>query len=158
MVMFFTGRHSISVEENGRISLPSALRAPLREGREGDGGVDTLYVFPSLDRACLEAAGAAYLEGRRRILMRMKPFDPRREALERLYFGEARALSMDAKGRITLPQDLRECAALVQDALLVGMGDRFQIWSPGREAGRRSAALEAAANLKDIEAPWEQEA
>jgi MraZ protein len=149
--MFFTGRHAISIEDSGRFSLPASLRAPLRPLGAPEGG-ETLYVFPSLDRACLEAAGEAYLAGRRRILARMKPFDPRREALERLYFGEARAVQVDAKGRASLPAELRESAGLAGEALCVGMGDRFQIWSPAREGERRAAALAAAGDLLDIEA------
>jgi MraZ protein len=145
--MFFTGRHAISIEDSGRFSLPAPLRAPLR----GAGAMEeTLYVFPSLDRACLEAAGEAYLAGRRAILSQMKPFDPRREALERLYFGEARALSVDAKGRASLPAELREAAGVSGEAVCVGMGDRFQIWAPAREEARRAAALAAAGDLFDI--------
>lgn len=149
--MFFTGRHTISVEENGRFSLPASLRAPLRPAGAPE-GAETLYVFPSLDRLCLEAAGEPYLASRRRILAKMKPFDPRREALERLYFGEARALSVDAKGRVSLPAELREAAGLNGEAVCVGMGDRFQIWTPSREAPRRADALNAAHDLMDIEA------
>jgi MraZ protein len=146
--MFFTGRHAISIEDSGRFSLPASLRAPLRAPGATE---ETLYVFPSLDRACLEAAGEAYLAGRRRILAKMKPFDPRREALERLYFGEARAIGVDAKGRVSLPAELRETAGLEGEAVCVGMGDRFQIWSPAREDARRAAALAAAGDLHDIE-------
>lgn len=149
--MFFTGRHPISVEDSGRCSLPASLRAPLRPLGAPESADLTLYVFPSLDRSCLEAAGEAYLAGRRAILSRMKPFDPRREALERLYFGEARAVSVDAKGRVSLPAELREIAGINGEALCVGMGDRFQIWAPAREAARREAAIAAAGDLIDIE-------
>jgi MraZ protein len=156
--MFFTGRHPISVEDNGRVSLAAALRAPLKsEAKLGDAEGEVLYVFPALDRSCLEAAGASYLAGRRKILTRMKPFDPRREALERLYFGESRALSVDAKGRVTLPQELRELAGLGAEAVCVGMGDRFQIWSPEREAARRAAALNVAQDLLDIDPPEQEQ-
>ncbi|MBU6406480.1 MAG: hypothetical protein KGS44_04985 [Alphaproteobacteria bacterium] len=153
--MFFTGRHPISVEDSGRLSLPASLRAPLRAPGAAESEDLTLYVFPSLDRRCLEAAGEPYLAGRRAILARMKPFDPRREALERLYFGEARAISVDVKGRVSLPLELREIAGISGEALCVGMGDRFQIWAPAREASRREAAIAAAGDLLDIDAAEE---
>ncbi len=148
--MFFTGRHAISIEDSGRCSLPASLRAPLRSAGAPE-GAETLYVFPSLDMSCLEAAGEAYLAGRRRILAKMKPFDPRREALERLYFGEARCLSVDAKGRVSLPAELRDSVSIGAEAICVGMGDRFQIWAPDREEVRRTVALAAAGDLHDIE-------
>lgn len=150
--MFFTGRHLISVEDSGRFSLPASLRTPLRAQEAAASEDLTLYVFPSLDRRCLEAAGDAYLAGRRAILSRMKPFDPRREALERLYFGEARAMTVDVKGRVSLPLELRESAGVHGEAVCVGMGDRFQIWAPAREATRREAAIAAAGDFFDIEA------
>jgi len=153
--MFFTGRHLISVEDSGRLSLPASLRAPLRAPGAAENEDLTLYVFPSLDRRCLEAAGEPYLAGRWAILARMKPFDPRREALERLYFGEARAISVDAKGRVSLPLELREIAGINGEALCVGMGDRFQIWATAREGSRREAAIAAAGDLLDIDAAEE---
>lgn len=142
----FSGTYTASVEENGRISLPAALRRPLGEEAE-------LHVIPARDGSCLEAAGEAYVASRRAILARMKPFDPRREALELLFFGEAASLPIDAKGRVTLPQKLRDKAGINGEIVMVGMGDRFRLWDPAREAARRAAILTADLDFSDLESP-----
>jgi hypothetical protein len=37
---------------------------------------------------------------------------------------------IDVQGRILLPQALRQAASLVRDALVVGVLDRLEVWSP----------------------------
>jgi DNA-binding transcriptional regulator/RsmH inhibitor MraZ len=41
---------------------------------------------------------------------------------------------LDSVGRITIPDDMAEAADITNEAVLVGMVDRFEIWSPKRHA------------------------
>jgi MraZ protein len=52
------------------------------------------------------------------------------KALTRLLASRAADCSLDVQGRILLPPLLREAAGLEREALLVGVLNRFEIWSP----------------------------
>lgn len=59
------------------------------------------------------------------------PFgDPKAEALRRLLMGDSDEVTVDSAGRICLPDKLAGKANLGKKVMLVGLGDRFQIWNP----------------------------
>jgi len=139
--MYFTGRHRNGVDAKGRVSVPAPLRAVI--GDEADG----VFLFPSQHRPCLEGAGPAFMEARAALIDRLDPLDPRRAALERLYFGLASYYAFDSAGRITLPAAMREEYGVAEAAVFVGMRDRFELWSPAREATWDLHAREIAAGV-----------
>lgn len=49
--------------------------------------------------------------------------------LQRLVLGNASELEMDGNGRLLLPQTLRDYANLDKKAMLVGLGDKAELWS-----------------------------
>jgi MraZ protein len=51
-------------------------------------------------------------------------------------------LNIDGDGRITLPEGLRHHAGLRGHVTFVGLGDKFQMWEPGRFEARRKIARE----------------
>ncbi len=131
------------MDAKGRVSVPASLRAAL-DGAEG------VYFFPSQHRPCLEGAGAAFMEGRAALIDRLDPLDPKRAALERLYFGLAVFCGFDSAGRITLPGGLREEFGLGEEAVFVGMRDRFELWAPDREAAWDTQSKEIAAGVTSL--------
>jgi MraZ protein len=104
-----------------------------QEFRTADNGAEhRIFCFPSIEADCLEAGGdhlfAVYVE-----MIRALPFgSAQRSALEWQVLGEQNRLAFDGGGRITLPESLVAEAGLVETVMIVGLGDRFQIWS--REA------------------------
>ena len=61
-----------------------------------------------------------------------------RSALEWQVMGEQVRLAYDAGGRITLPESLCAEAGLEDTVVIVGLNDRFQIWSREKWAARRA--------------------
>jgi MraZ protein len=61
-------------------------------------------------------------------------------------------LSFDTAGRITLPENLCDLFGLKTDVVLVGLGDRFQIWAKdafhAHRAQQRDIAREGLATLR----------
>ena len=58
--------------------------------------------------------------------------------IQRLLIGYASELEFDGSGRVLLPQSLREYAGLQKKLVLVGQGDKLELWSeevwiPARE-------------------------
>jgi MraZ protein len=62
--------------------------------------------------------------------------DPKARLLRRLVFAGASQLEIDKTGRILLPQFLRQNYLQDTSAVVVGVGNFFEIWSPERWAGQ----------------------
>jgi MraZ protein len=65
-------------------------------------------------------------------LASMPGADPKKAALKRLIGGRSEQVTLDKAGRIVLPEEMAREAGITTDAVLVGMLDRFEIWSPER--------------------------
>ena len=63
-----------------------------------------------------------------RKLMRLPSLKHEARKLQRLMVGYATELELDGSGRILLPAELREFAGLVKKAVLIGQGNRFELW------------------------------
>ena len=61
-------------------------------------------------------------------------------AMRRIVFGQAQTVKLDTAGRITLPDEMARLAeiAVESTAVLVGTGERFEIWNQGRHAAKRA--------------------
>lgn len=62
-------------------------------------------------------------------------------ALQRLLMGNATDLEIDAAGRLLIPSEQRAAAALERDAMLLGMGEHFELWDFARHAANEQAGL-----------------
>ncbi len=112
------------------------LPVEFREAATGPfGGV---FCFPSIEADCVEAGGQALFDTYKAIIDGLAFGDPMRSALETCFYGGLVKLAYDANGRITLPESLCEMFRLTDDVVVVGMGERFQIWSA--DAHRANAA------------------
>jgi MraZ protein len=67
-----------------------------------------------------------------RQLMALPSLNAQARRLQRLMVGHATDLELDAHGRLLLPQKLREFAMLTRDAILIGQGERFELWDEAR--------------------------
>ncbi len=142
--MFLSSFES-SVDAKKRVSIPAPFRKSL-------GGEDSVYLWPSLDKACIEGAGQRLMEGFEDSMADLDLMDPRRYALANYIMGEARQAKFDEGGRIVLDAELLAKAGITDKAKFVGLGDRFQIWEPAAyEAMReemRALAKESLGLLK----------
>lgn len=149
----FLGTHTVGVDAKGRASIPAPFRAALR----GDAAL--VYVWPSWRGPYLEAGDAELLARYQSVLAGRGTFDEAREDFEYAIFAEARTLTLDDTGRVSLPEDLRAHAGLQGKAAFAGLTDRFEIWAPERLEARvaeaRRRAAEKRALLSGVRAPEE---
>lgn len=135
------------IDAKGRVSVPAEFRATVTG--QGFAGV---YVWRSFNGPFLEGGGARLLEEYAEAIEDLDPYDDARTAFERVIFGGARALMFDSTGRVSLPKDFLDHARLDAQAVFIGMGKRFEIWSPEahaeREAEDRRFALEHKSALR----------
>ncbi len=119
----FLGRYEHTIDEKGRITIPVRYREEL-----ADGG----YVCQGMDQnlMVLKSSLFDHLVSQLEVL---SVTDPNTRQLQRLLFSTAEHLTFDRSGRMLLPDFLREVAQLQLEggAVLVGVGNYFEIWSPG---------------------------
>lgn len=130
-----------------RIVVPHEFRAAV--GQPFDG----IFCFPSIEADCLEGGGQALFDRYVELIEELPFGDPLRTALETSVYGGMARLSFDEAGRITLPPALCDMFGLTDWVSLVGMGDRFQIWTREAFQAHRAAARDTArAGLADLRA------
>ncbi len=120
-----------NMDAKGRVSVPSDFRTVI-EGSTFDG----VIVWKSFDGPYLEGGGLSLLEDYMRALEALDYYDEGRIALQRAIFAESRRLPFDSGGRISLPKDMHEYAGLNGKITFVGLGRRFEIWSPQAHEAR----------------------
>jgi len=81
--------------------------------------------------------------------------DKRAQRLKRLMLGHAVELEMDGHGRILLPKELREFANLDRQVMLIGQGNKFELWDEEHWTRRRDEWLEEGDDFGDLSAELE---
>ncbi len=129
-----------------RIVVPQEFRA------QTAGPFDGVFCFPSIEADCIEGGGKALFDRYAALIEELEFGDPIRSALEASVFGGVSQLAYDTAGRITLPELLCDQFGLTLDVVLVGLGDRFQIWEreafQAHRAAQREIAREGLASMR----------
>ena len=73
-----------------------------------------------------------------------------KRGLARLMVGHATDLELDGHGRILVPPELREFASLGRAGMLIGQGNRFELWDETRWNARRDQWLESDETTTDL--------
>jgi MraZ protein len=116
----FLGRYEHTVDEKGRLTIPVRYRELLANGAYVSQGFDNnLMVLP-----------APTFEQMFSHVNQMSMTDPTARQFKRFVFSSAERVEFDRAGRMLLPAFLREAAKLNGNAIIVGVGDYFEIWSP----------------------------
>ncbi|MGQ9524247.1 MAG: division/cell wall cluster transcriptional repressor MraZ [Armatimonadota bacterium] len=69
-------------------------------------------------------------------------FNDHVRVLQRHFFGDSFEVVPDAQGRILIPESLRQYAGIKKDVIVVGVGDRLELWSPERWASEMDGSVE----------------
>jgi MraZ protein len=117
----FKGTYQHRIDPKGRLPIPAAFRRALGDAPSVVATVldQCLAVYPASEWARLEAQLAA-----------LPAFSKQVKALTRLLTSRAVDCEIDVQGRILLPPALRAAAGLARDAVVVGVLNRFEVWSP----------------------------
>jgi MraZ protein len=67
-----------------------------------------------------------------RKLMSLPSLHPQSRKLQRLMVGHATDVELDGHGRFLLPPELRKFAQLDRRGMLIGQGNRFELWDETR--------------------------
>src|SRR3990167_5426017 len=106
----FRGVNHLALDSKGRLAVPTRYRdtlSPLRDWEEIE-----------------------------RKLVKLPSFSKPARRPQRLLIGHATECELDAAGRILLAPPLREFASLVKNVVLIGQGNKFEIWDEIRSERR----------------------
>ena len=118
-------RHGL--DEKRRVQIPAKWR-PDKEGVEL-----TLMLWPKHQAgSCLRVLPPAEMAQLMAEIDAMPNGDPNKVVLKRFIGSESVQVTLDKAGRICLPDEMARAAGLKDEAVLVGLLDRFEIWSPDR--------------------------
>lgn len=128
----FQGNFEHSIDEKGRIAVPSVFRKKLFAIQADDHAQEETQVVLTIADQCLSAYGPKSWEQIVAKIAHLNQLDKSVIALKRLIIGHAHECTIDKAGRILVPPVLRKHAALDKACVVIGQVDKFEIWSEQR--------------------------
>jgi MraZ protein len=120
----FRGISSATLDSKGRMALPARFREPVIVTAAGK-----LVVTIDMRERCLLMYPLPEWETVQEKLEGLSNIRPDARLLQRLLIGHATDLELDGSGRMLLPTMLREYASLTKGLVLVGQGNKIEIWA-----------------------------
>lgn len=117
----FIGEFRNKIDEKGRLRIPPKLKEDL----------GTVYYVTKGDNHCLYVLTKESFEELFEKLKSVHLADVEGRNIFRFFFSSAMKAEEDGQGRILLSQSLREHAGLTRDVVIIGAGDRVEIWDEG---------------------------
>ncbi len=121
---FFTSEYESKLDAKGRLVLPSRIKAQLPEG-SGDelvirrGFEQCLIIYPMVEfkKVFSKISG-------------LSEFNEEYRKLQRNFFSGTATVELDNSGRFVIPKNMLAYAQLDKDVILVGMGNKVEVWNP----------------------------
>ena len=112
------GEYQHSIDAKGRVILPAKLREELGDTCIATKGLEKcLFVYPKQEWSMIENK-----------LKQLPLAKAEARAFVRFFFSGAAELECDKQGRVLVPANLREYAALDKDIVVIGVLNRIEIW------------------------------
>jgi MraZ protein len=115
----FTGEYKHSIDDKGRLIIPSKIRQEI--GKE-------IIITRGLD-GCLFGYPKDTWKKRIEELNSLQYTKKDVRAFTRFFTSGAVTLDFDKQGRINIPNYLSDYASLGKDVVIIGVSDRIEIWS-----------------------------
>ncbi len=122
---YYNSLYRHGVDEKRRVQIPA-------KWRPSEPGVElTLILWPK-DKAgpCVRVLPPQQMAKLKNDIDAMPNGDPNKVVLKRFIGSESVQVALDKAGRICLPEGLAVSAGIRDQAVLVGLLDRFEIWNP----------------------------
>ncbi len=119
----FSGNSTLSLDEKGRLAIPSRYRTRLNEMCDGH-MIQTIspldrcvWIYPQTEWEIIDAK-----------LRQLSDFDKQSRRTKQMMLGYAEECRLDSHGRIRVPASLKEYAGLEKQAVILGQGNKFELW------------------------------
>ncbi len=132
----FRGISSASIDAKGRVALPTRLRELVRLVSEGK-----VVITIDMREKCLLLYPLSEWEVVQRKLEELPNVGNQARLLQRLLIGHATDVEMDGNGRGLLSEMLRSYAEMEKKLVLLGQGNKVELWSEALWNERRDEWL-----------------
>lgn len=116
----FRGINNVTLDAKGRFAVPVRYRQTLG---------NSLVVTIDTDEKCLLMYPASEWQIIEEKLQKLPGFNPATRRIQRLLIGHATDIELDGSSRILLPGMLREYAGLNGNLMMIGQGNKFELWA-----------------------------
>jgi MraZ protein len=124
---YYNSRFLHGVDEKRRVQIPAKWRP-----QKADSEL-TLILWPREGvGSCVRVLPPAQMAKLMQSIDEMPNNDPKKVVLKRFIGSGSAQATVDKAGRICLPEEMAREAGLKNEAMLVGLLDRFEIWNPQR--------------------------
>jgi MraZ protein len=120
---FFTSQYESKLDAKGRLVLPARIKSQLPEGeqelvvRKGFEQCLILYPMVEFKKVFSKISG-------------LNEFNEEYRKLQRNFLSGVVTVELDSSGRFLIPKNMLTYAQIDKDAMLVGMGNKVEIWNP----------------------------
>jgi MraZ protein len=136
----FRGTFDHTLDAKNRLTVPARYRSVLADG---------VVLAMTIDqRPCVGMwRPDDYERYTERALADQPQLSAARAELERFLYGSSADVDLDAAGRVMVPGFLSSHAGLQKEVVVVGVGDRFELWDRTQWTDHRPALLGGVAEL-----------
>jgi MraZ protein len=121
----FQGETAITIDDKGRLAIPTGHRDVVAR----ECGNRLVITYNPFESGCLYLYPQAVWEGVRDQVNRLPRTRSVSRNLQLKLVGAATFVEPDGSGRIGIPASHRNAIGIEKKAVLVGMGDKFELWS-----------------------------
>ena len=121
---FFTSEYECKLDAKGRIVLPARIKSQLPEGESQElvirrGFEQCLILYPMVEfkKVFSKISG-------------LNEFNEEYRKLQRNFLSGVVTVELDSNGRFLLPKNMLAYAQIDKEAMLVGTGNKVEIWNP----------------------------
>ena len=131
--MVFQGASSLTLDGKGRLSVPTRHRDVLSATAQG------LLTITKHPHGCLMVFPRPEWDVFRD---RISALPMSAQWWKRIFLGNAMDVELDGTGRILISPELRTSAGISKDAVLLGMGNHFELWDKVAYEAQESKAMQ----------------
>ncbi|PZR40403.1 MAG: division/cell wall cluster transcriptional repressor MraZ [Azospira oryzae] len=122
---FFTSQFESKLDAKGRLVLPARIKSQLPQ----ESGVQELVVRKGFEQ-CLTLYPMVEFKKVFSKISGLNEFNEEYRKLQRNFLSGVVTVELDNSGRFLIPKAMLTYAQIDKDAMLVGMGNKVEIWNP----------------------------
>lgn len=132
MLQILMGNYTFSVDEKGRVVIPSKFRDIIGP---------KIYVTLGFDR-CISVYSETEFNKLADLVSSKSDFDPKAREFKRVFFRHSTEVEIDKQGRIALPKALMQLVNVTKEVYVNGSFNHIEIWDKDTFAKKELEQLE----------------
>ncbi len=123
----FRGTENYSVDDKGRLMIPSSFRKKMANQNPGA----VFVVFKTLQQSIELYEESEWAEVQKKIDA-LSEFNMNEKRLKTYYNANISETELDKQGRVMLPKKFLEACGIKNEVTIVGGGNKIEVWNPDK--------------------------